>query len=171
MFSQNSDISTKRQTPNVVHYIVDRNWLWTEAQAVRTWLQQEYRKNPASQKESMGFSRNTLILISPGAGCHETHMAASVCISPDCSTPRGSLDGVHLLLVAQFCPAQMWHSDVVSLLDGSCWEIPAKRDLLSQMRDMILHPHQRGAQLMRSGLSVKVVQIIPCSWVLSTREL
>ncbi len=49
-------------------------------------------------------------------------------------------DGVRLLLVAPFWPGRVWFSDLVSLLDGSPWEIPVRRDLLSQAEGMILHP-------------------------------
>ncbi len=49
-------------------------------------------------------------------------------------------DGVRLLLVALFWPAQVWFSDLVSLLDGSPLEIPIRRDLLSQAGGTILHP-------------------------------
>ncbi|KAI2647584.1 ORF V: Enzymatic polyprotein [Labeo rohita] len=41
-------------------------------------------------------------------------------------------DGVSLLLVAPFWPGRVWFSDLISLLDGSPWEIPVRRDLLSQ---------------------------------------
>ncbi len=41
-------------------------------------------------------------------------------------------DGVRLLLVAPFWPGRVWFSDLISLLDGSPWEIPVRRDLLSQ---------------------------------------
>ncbi len=48
-------------------------------------------------------------------------------------------DGVRLLLVAPFWPGRVWFSDLISLLDGSPWEIPVRRDLLSQAEGMILH--------------------------------
>ncbi|XP_053092882.1 LOW QUALITY PROTEIN: uncharacterized protein LOC113526632 [Pangasianodon hypophthalmus] len=49
-------------------------------------------------------------------------------------------DGVRLLLVAPFWPGRAWFSDLISLLDGSPWEIPVRRDLLSQAGGDILHP-------------------------------
>ncbi|KAI2660031.1 ORF V: Enzymatic polyprotein [Labeo rohita] len=49
-------------------------------------------------------------------------------------------DGVRLLLVAPYWPARAWFSDLISLLDGSPWEIPVRRDLLSQAGGTILHP-------------------------------
>ncbi|KAL0190873.1 hypothetical protein M9458_013571, partial [Cirrhinus mrigala] len=62
------------------------------------------------------------------AGCHGTDVAeaSSVRFSPDRS------DGVSLLLVAPYWPGRVWFSDLISLLDGSPWEIPVRRDLLSQ---------------------------------------
>ncbi len=50
-------------------------------------------------------------------------------------------DGVRLLLVAPFWPGRVWFSDLISLLDGSPWEIPVRRDLLSQAGCTLVHPH------------------------------
>ncbi|KAI2668217.1 ORF V: Enzymatic polyprotein [Labeo rohita] len=75
---------------------------------------------------------------STGAGCHGTDVAeaASVRFSPIALLPgvleRVRRDGVSLLLVAPFWPGRVWFSDLISLLDGSPWEIPVRRDLLSQ---------------------------------------
>ncbi|KAI2654668.1 enzymatic polyprotein [Labeo rohita] len=49
-------------------------------------------------------------------------------------------DGVALLLVAPFWPGRVWFSDLISLLEGSPWEIPVRRDLLSQAGGSFLHP-------------------------------
>ncbi|XP_059371000.1 uncharacterized protein LOC132108312, partial [Carassius carassius] len=49
-------------------------------------------------------------------------------------------DGARLLLVAPFWPGRVWFSDLVSLLDGSPWEIPIRTDLLSQAQGTIIHP-------------------------------
>lgn len=49
-------------------------------------------------------------------------------------------DGVCLLLVAPFWLARVWFSDLMSLLDGSPWENPVRRGLLSQAGGTILHP-------------------------------
>ncbi len=49
-------------------------------------------------------------------------------------------DGVRLLVVAPFWPGRVWFSDLISLLDGSPWEVPVRRDLLSQAGGAILHP-------------------------------
>ncbi len=49
-------------------------------------------------------------------------------------------DGVRLLLVAPCWPGRVWFSDLISLLDDSPWEVPIRRDLLSQAGGAILHP-------------------------------
>ncbi len=49
-------------------------------------------------------------------------------------------DGVRLLLVAPYWPGRVWFSDLISLLDDSPWEVPVRRDLLSQAGGAILHP-------------------------------
>ncbi|KAL0195610.1 hypothetical protein M9458_009182, partial [Cirrhinus mrigala] len=49
-------------------------------------------------------------------------------------------DGVSHLLVAPYWPGRVWFSDLNSLLDGSPWEIPVRRDLLSRAGGTILHP-------------------------------
>ncbi len=51
-------------------------------------------------------------------------------------------DGVRLLLVALFWLGRVWFSDLISLLRGSTWEIPVRRDLLSQVEGTIFHPAQ-----------------------------
>ncbi len=47
-------------------------------------------------------------------------------------------DEVRLPLVAPFWPGRIWFSDLISLPDGSPWEIPVRRDLLSQAG--VYHP-------------------------------
>ncbi len=49
-------------------------------------------------------------------------------------------DGVRLLLVAPLWPDRVWLSSLISLLDGSPWEIPVRRDLLIQAEGMMLYP-------------------------------
>ncbi|KAI2662289.1 ORF V: Enzymatic polyprotein [Labeo rohita] len=61
-------------------------------------------------------------------------------------------DRVRLLLEAPYWPGRISFSDMVSLLDGSPWEIP-------------------GAQLIASGLSTEVVETILQSRAPSTRKL
>ncbi len=90
-------------------------------------------------------------------------------------------DGVRLLLVAPFWLGRVWFSDLISLLDGSSWEIPVRRDLLTQAEGMILHPRHgvvetgsvapEGAHLIASGLSTEVVETIFQSRAPSTRKL
>ncbi len=83
---------------------------------------------------------------SAGAGCYGTDLAeaSSVHFSPIALLPgvleRVRRDGVRLLLVAPFWPGRVWFSDLITLLDGSPWQIPVRRDLLSQAEGMILHP-------------------------------
>ncbi len=87
-------------------------------------------------------------------------------------------DGVRLLLVAPFWPGRVWFSDLISLLDGSPWEIPVRRDLLSQAG--VFTPARRcgslgvapeGAQLVASGLSTEVVGTVLQSRAPSARKL
>ncbi len=52
-------------------------------------------------------------------------------------------DGVRLLLLAPFWLGRVWFSDLISLLDGSAWEIPVRRDLLSQTRGTLVHPRPK----------------------------
>ncbi len=75
---------------------------------------------------------------STGTGCHGTDVAdaSSVRGSPIALLPgvlaRVRRDEVSLLLVAPLWPGRVRFSDLISLLDGSPWEIPVRRDLLSQ---------------------------------------
>ncbi|KAL0183913.1 hypothetical protein M9458_019609, partial [Cirrhinus mrigala] len=79
-------------------------------------------------------------------------------------------DGVHLL-VAPYWPARAWFSDLISLLDGSPWEIPARRDLLSQAGGPVNCPVgtvleflqvRFSAGLAHSILKVYVVAFLAC---------
>ncbi len=87
-----------------------------------------------------------------GVGRHGTDVAEA---TPVCFFPRslcspgvlervrkeGSIAGSHsLLLVAPFWPARVWFSDIMSLLAGQPWQIPLRRDLLSQAGGTIFHP-------------------------------
>ncbi len=53
---------------------------------------------------------------------------------------RDCLDGVRLLLVAPYWLGHPWFADLVGLLEDSPWEIPIRRDLLSQAGGTICHP-------------------------------
>ncbi|KAI2647902.1 Transposon Ty3-G Gag-Pol polyprotein [Labeo rohita] len=76
-------------------------------------------------------------------------------------------DRVSLLLVAPYWPGRVWFSDLISLLDGSPWEIPVRRDLLSQADFSpltVFHPHPELWKLW-------VVETILQSRAPSTRKL
>ncbi|XP_058628332.1 interferon-induced very large GTPase 1-like [Onychostoma macrolepis] len=82
-------------------------------------------------------------------------------------------DGVSLLLVAPFWPAQVWFSDIVSLLDGSPWETDSSRwrDCTSSPRTMEdIGVASEGAHLMDCSLSSEVKTILH-SRALSMRKL
>ncbi len=88
---------------------------------------------------------------------------------------------IRLLLVAPFWPGRVWFWDLISLLGSSPWEIPIRRDLLSQAGGHHLSPPPgvveavgvapEGAQLVASGLSTEVVETILQSRAPSTRKL
>ncbi|KAI2657288.1 Transposon Ty3-G Gag-Pol polyprotein [Labeo rohita] len=75
---------------------------------------------------------------STGAGCHGTDVAeaSSVCFSPDRSAPGSSGEGVPGWGPSSFSSPILAGPSMVlgpdSLLDGSPWEIPVRRDLFSQ---------------------------------------
>jgi len=82
---------------------------------------------------------------SAGARCHGTNVAkvASVCLSPNHSASgvlvRVHQEGLQLILVALFWPARVWFADLVSLLEGSPWEILNRRELLFQDQGTVLN--------------------------------
>lgn len=86
---------------------------------------------------------------SVGAGHHGTDVieALSVHLSSDCSAPGSSSECLTRpipLLVAPFWPAQVLFSDLVSHLDNTLWELPFRRELLSQVcRGRLFTPSQR----------------------------
>ncbi len=53
---------------------------------------------------------------------------------------RVKVSGARLLLIAPFWPSQTWFSELTPLLYRSPWEIPIRRDLLSQLQGKIWHP-------------------------------
>ncbi len=53
---------------------------------------------------------------------------------------RVKVSGARLLLIAPFWPFQTWFSELTPLLYRSPWEIPIRRDLLSQLQGKIWHP-------------------------------
>lgn len=124
---------------------------------------------------------------SVGVGCHVSDLAEaiSVLISPNRYVSGSSRvvlqDGVRLLIVATFWSSQVWFLDLMSLLDGSPWEIPFRRDLLSQVGGNIYHHSLeiwnlwvwplRGINSWNSGLSNEVVETILNSRAPSRRKL
>ncbi len=53
---------------------------------------------------------------------------------------RVKVSGARLLLIAPFWPSQTWFSELTPLLYRPPWEIPIRRDLLSQLQGRIWHP-------------------------------
>ncbi len=53
---------------------------------------------------------------------------------------RVKVSSARLLLIAPFWPSQTWFSELTPLLYRSPWEIPVRRDLLSQLQGKIWHP-------------------------------
>ncbi len=53
---------------------------------------------------------------------------------------RVKVSSARLLLIAPFWPSQTWFSELIPLLYRSPWEIPIRRDLLSQLQGKIWHP-------------------------------
>ncbi len=54
------------------------------------------------------------------------------------------VSGARLLLIAPFWPSQTWFSELTPLLYRPPWEIPIRRDLLSQLQGRIWHPQPDG---------------------------
>ncbi len=75
---------------------------------------------------------------STGAGCYGTDLAEapSVRLSPNRPAPGNSRESAPGRGPA-VASSRVWFSDLLSLLDGSPWEIAVRRDLLT---GMILHP-------------------------------
>ncbi len=63
---------------------------------------------------------------------------------PDRSAQRSSRESAPgwgpSIVINPYWPGRVWFSDLISLLDGSGWRIPVRRDLLSQVEGMIFHP-------------------------------
>ncbi len=53
---------------------------------------------------------------------------------------RVKVSGTRLLLIAPFWPSQTWFSELIPLLYRPPWEIPIRRDQLSQLQGRIWHP-------------------------------
>ncbi len=89
--------------------------------------------------------------------------------------------GSRLLLIAPRWPTRIWFSDLISLLDGSLWAIPVRRDLLSQAQGTVFHPLDEralepsclapeGDQLRDAGFPPDVVETILSARAPSTRR-
>ena len=49
-------------------------------------------------------------------------------------------EGRELLLVAPHWPSQLWLADLINMSVQPPWELPLRRDLLSQARGTVWHP-------------------------------
>lgn len=81
---------------------------------------------------------------STGVRCHGADVAKvlSEGFSHKCSAPRSSTESPpERSMFAPGSPAWIWSSDLIALLDILPWEIPIRRDLLTQARDTIYHHH------------------------------
>ena len=61
---------------------------------------------------------------------------------------RVLVERVRLILVAPRWPHMPWFSAIPPLLDGLPWELPHRRDLLSQANGALFHPFPEGLRLM-----------------------
>ncbi len=111
---------------------------------------------------------------SAGAGCFGTDLTeASVCMPfHDRSAHRSSRESAPgwgpSIAITPFWLGREWFSDQISLLYGSPWGIPIRRNLLLQAEGMIFHPSSgvveavgvapEGAQLIASGLSLRLLR-------------
>ncbi len=83
-----------------------------------------------------------------GSGRYDPYVVAQTGVFthfPPIALLPGVLAKVHqresrLLLIAPRWPTRIWFSDLISLLDGSPWAIPVRRDLLSQAQGTVFHP-------------------------------
>ncbi len=79
-----------------------------------------------------------------GTGRFDADLASSVRFSPNRSAPGSSgesVPGRGESTAGSRKPGRVWFLDLISLLDGSPWEIPVRRDLLSQAG--IYHPRPK----------------------------
>lgn len=60
---------------------------------------------------------------------------------------RIQVEEVNLILVAPSWPQMIWFSVLPPLLQGHPWELPPRRDLLSQARGTLFHPFPQGLRL------------------------
>ncbi len=74
----------------------------------------------------------------PMAECQSVRVSANKADSG--STMQSEGERCRLLLIAPFWPSQTWFSELTPLLYRPPWEIPIRRDLLSQLQGKIWHP-------------------------------
>lgn len=60
---------------------------------------------------------------------------------------RIQVEEVDVILVAPYWPQMIWFSAIAPLLWGQPWELPSRRDLLTQVQGTLLHPFPRGLRL------------------------
>ena len=89
---------------------------------------------------------------------------------------QGSGRGRELILIAPHWPNQPWAADLVNMSMQQPWELPLRRDLLTQAHRTVWHPHPerwrlRAWHLIASGLSDAVVATIQSARAVSTRAL
>lgn len=60
---------------------------------------------------------------------------------------RIQVEHVRVILVAPLWPHMAWFSAIPPLLDGPPWELPCRRDLLSQANGALFHPFPAGLRL------------------------
>ena len=65
------------------------------------------------------------------------------------------VEHVQLILVAPLWPHMLWFSAIPPLLDGLPWELPHRRDLLSQANGALFHPFPEGLRLVALQLTVR----------------
>ncbi len=91
---------------------------------------------------------------------------------------RVKVSGARLLLIAPFWPSQTWFSELTPLLYRPPWEIPIRRDLLSQLQGKIWHPHlevvgmaHTGPRAVIDSLHAEVQETIASTRAPATRKL
>ncbi|XP_065325845.1 uncharacterized protein LOC134621241 [Pelmatolapia mariae] len=75
-----------------------------------------------------------------------------------------------LILVAPWWPARSWYAEIISLLAASPWQLPLRRDLLSQAGGEVFHPRPE-LNLAAKGLPPSVIATIQSARASSTRGL
>ena len=60
---------------------------------------------------------------------------------------RVQVEEVSLILVAPNWPQMIWFAEIPPLLQGQPWELPIRRDLLSQAEGTLFHPFPQGLRL------------------------